>query len=49
MLEVLSQVHGGHAALTELALDPVAIGEGGNESIGHVVISQRQRLGETGH
>ena len=28
VLEVLRQVHGGHAARAELPLDPVAVGEG---------------------
>ena len=38
VLEILGQVHGGHAALAELPLDAVAIGEGGDEAgkrIGH--------------
>jgi hypothetical protein len=32
VLQVLSQVHGRHAALTELALDAVAIREGGRDA-----------------
>ena len=31
VLQVLGQVDGGHAALAELALDAVAVGEGGGE------------------
>ncbi len=34
VLEVLGQVHRGHAAGPELALDAVAVGEGGGEPIG---------------
>ena len=33
VLEVLGQVDGGHAALAELPLDPVAVGEGGGEAV----------------
>ena len=32
VLEVLGQVHGGHAALAELPLDQIAISEGGDEA-----------------
>ena len=35
VLEVLGEVHRGHAALTELALDAVAIGKRGGETIAH--------------
>ena len=31
--EVLGEVHGGHAALAELALDPIAVGEGRAEEV----------------
>jgi hypothetical protein len=31
--EVLRQVHGGHAAGAQLALDPVAVGKGGGKAI----------------
>ena len=34
VLEVLRQVHRGHAALAQLPLDAVAVGEGGGERIG---------------
>ena len=34
VLEVLGQVDGGHAARAELALDAVAVGEGGDQSVG---------------
>ena len=33
VLEVLREVDGGHAALSELALDAVAVGEGGAEAV----------------
>ena len=33
VLEVLGEVDGGHAALAELALDAVAVGEGGGEAV----------------
>ena len=39
VLQVLGEVDGGHAALAELALDAVAVGEGGLEAghrVGHV-------------
>jgi hypothetical protein len=32
VLEVLGQVHGRHAALAQLTLEAVAVGEGGQES-----------------
>ena len=38
VLEVVGEVDGGHAALAELALEAVAVGEGGGEAgdgIGH--------------
>ena len=38
VLEVLGQIDGGHAALAELPLDAVAVGEGGGEAgpgVGH--------------
>ncbi len=35
--EVLGQIHGGHAAMTDLPLDPIAVGERGRQS--------RQRIG----
>ena len=38
--EVMGQVHRRHAAGTELALDPVAVGEGGGQA--------RQRIGNGG-
>ena len=34
VLEVLGQVHRGHAALAQLALDAVAVGERGGEAEG---------------
>ena len=34
VLQILGQVHGGHAALPELALDAVAVGQGRGETIG---------------
>ena len=34
VLEIVREVDGGHAALPELALDAVAVGEGGSESGG---------------
>ncbi len=36
MLEILGEIDGGHAALAELALDAVAIGEGGREPFGQL-------------
>ena len=33
VLEVLGQIHGGHAALAQLPLDAVAVGERGGESV----------------
>ncbi len=36
MLEVRGQIHGGHAALPQLPLDPVAVREGGGQAVhGH--------------
>ncbi len=32
VLQVLREVHGGHAALTQLPLDPIAVGEGGGQA-----------------
>ena len=32
VLEVLGEVHRGHAALAELTLDAVAVGQGGDEA-----------------
>ena len=32
VLEIVREVDGGHAALAELALDAVAVGEGGGEA-----------------
>ena len=34
VLEVLGQVDGGHAPLAQLPLDAVAVGEGGDQSVG---------------
>ena len=36
VLEILGQVDGGHAALAQLALDAVAVGEGGEKARRHV-------------
>jgi hypothetical protein len=38
--EIPREVHGGHAALPELALDGVAVGQGGGERVncGHKVV-----------
>ena len=38
VLQVLGEVDGGHAALAELALEAIALGEGGGEAveIGHL-------------
>ena len=33
VLEVLGEIHGRHTALTQLPLDPVAVGESGRESM----------------
>ncbi len=33
VLEVFGQIHGGHAASTDLPLDGVAVGEGGLEAV----------------
>ena len=38
VLEVLGEVDGGHAALAELALEAVAVGEGRGEAGGWVVM-----------
>ena len=38
VLEVLGEVDGGHAALAELALDPVAVGEGGTQTLEHGLV-----------
>ena len=34
VLEVFGQIHGGHAALPERALDAVAVGQGGDQAVG---------------
>ena len=36
VLQVLSEEHGGHAAPTERALDPVAVREGGSKALRQV-------------
>jgi hypothetical protein len=33
VLEVVREVHGGHAALAQLPLDPVPVGEGGGQTL----------------
>ena len=35
VLEVLGEIDGGHAALAQLALDAVAVGEGGTQGVRH--------------
>jgi len=34
VFQILREIDGGHAAFAEASLDPVAVGEGGRESIG---------------
>ena len=46
MLAVAREIHGRHAAATELALDLVAVGKGGAERIGDDVRHGRQLGGE---
>ena len=36
MLQVFREVHRGHAAFTKLALEAIAVGEGGGEALGGV-------------
>ena len=41
VLEVVGEIHGRHAALAQLALDPVAVGQGGlepREEFGHFMV-----------
>ena len=42
-LQVLGEVDGGHAALAELALDAVAVGEGGGETVDGRHVVKRSR------
>jgi hypothetical protein len=51
VLEVLGEVDGGHPALAELALEPVAVGEAGAQAFGdgrrHRVASRPGATGES--
>ena len=45
--EVVGQVDGGHPALAELALDPVAVGQGGSEAVDlRSLLHPRRQIGE---
>jgi hypothetical protein len=51
VLQVLGEVDGGHAALAELPLDAVALGEGGLEAghrVGHVELGMTGMLQDAG-
>ena len=52
VLEVLRQKHRGHAALTEFALDAIAVGERGGEAgkrVSHAMHSSARFAGESGN